>query len=557
MAVITLFLSQAHPWVAVAALGLAGAVQAQSVQPKAGDPLQGLTPEQLELFEAGKKSYQFIFTAEDGLGPIFNKNSCASCHVNPLGGWGAITVTRFGFADKGSFDPMTDLGGSLLQVAAISPECMEVVPGGANITALRLTNSSMAFGMIEAIPDQDILANQDPNDANADQISGRARMVEPVEAPGTLRVGRFGWKAQVATVLTFSADAAHNEIGLTNRFFSLENAPNGNQKLLAQCDSVADPEDVPDQTGFDFVDRVTHFQRYLGPPPQTPKSGMSGEQVFVDVGCAQCHIPQWQTSNSPLVEEAIRNKTIRPYSDFLLHDMGLLADGIGDGDTDVQELRTPTLWNLRTRDPMLHDGRAAGGSFEERIAGQGGVIWWHAVVASEARNSGLAFFALPAPEKDKLVAFLASLGRREFDADGNGAIAFADFLNFKACYGGTGIHADLPCAIHDVDQDGDVDAVDFAAFLSQYEGANGDCDGDGITDLEEVLLGAADADQDGIPDTCLLCPADLVPSGTVDGADLGILLGAWGSPGADLTGDNTTDSADLGILLGAWGPCPN
>jgi hypothetical protein len=525
-------------------------------QPKAGDPLVGLTPMQLTRFMEGKASYQFVFEAEDGLGPIFNKNSCADCHVNPLGGWGSITVTRFGFADKGTFDPMTEFGGSLLQVAAISPECLESVHAGANVTAKRVTNSSMAFGLIEAIPDEAILANADPTDSNGDFVSGRARLVSPVEDPKSVRVARFGWKAQVATVLTFSADAAHNEIGLTNRFFPSENAPNGDEKLLGQCDTIADPEDGPDVDGLDFIDRVTDFQRYLGPPPQTPRSGMAGEQIFVDIGCAKCHIPQWQTSNDVRFEDAIRNKTIRPYSDFLLHDMGLLADGIGDGDADVQEMKTPTLWNVRTRDPMLHDGRVAGGSFANRISGPGGVIEWHAAVASEARPSGLAFFALSPADQNKVVAFLDSLGRREFDADGNGAVDIYDFADFQFCFGNTGVTPDMACAVHDIDQDGDVDLDDFHWFETQYAGLNGDCDGDSVGDLEEVLLGARDANQDGLPDSCQQCEADFNRDGVVDGADLGNLLGAWNSNGADLSGDGTTDGADLGILLAMWGPCP-
>lgn len=539
---------------------LAGAVASAgdpiAPQRKAGAPLAGLTQAEAERFELGMLAYTSFLSVEDGLGPIFNQNRCSDCHTNPIGGWGSVKVTHFGLADKGSFDPLTHLGGPILQVNFISESCQEVVPPEANVVAQRVTNSSMAFGMIEAIPDAAILALADPFDANGDGISGRAHMVQPVEAPGTLRVGRFGWKAQVATILTFSGDAARNELGLTNRLFPEENAPNGNLELLLECDTVPDIEDGPDEDGLHFIDRVTDFQRLLAPPPQTPRSGMSGELIFNAIGCAACHVPQWTTADDPTLPDAIRAKTIRPYSNFLLHDMGILGDGIVDGDAGELEMRTPTLWNLRTRDPMLHDGRVAGGSFEERIAGPTGVVAWHDVIGSEARPSAQAFFALSAADRAKVIAFLDSLGRLEFDADGNGFIGFVDFLAFQGCFGTTDVHPDDACAVHDIDQDGAITITDFASLLLVYEETNGDCNGDGVSDLEAILLGAPDKDGDGVPDNCLACPADLDGDRSIGASDLAILLGAWGTPGADIDGNGTTEAADLGILLGSWGACP-
>ncbi|MBX3355411.1 MAG: hypothetical protein KF724_06905 [Phycisphaeraceae bacterium] len=526
-------------------------------QPKAGAPIAGLTPDELDRFFKGRQRYQHNFTVAEGLGPIFNKVGCAECHTNPIGGWGQITVTRFALEEKKSFDDLAWLGGPVHQVGSIDPDCEEIIPPIANVIAKRVTNSSLAFGLIEAIPDADILANADPFDSNADGISGRVHWVEPVEARGTLRAGRFGWKAQVATVLTFSADAALNEIGITNRFFPHENAPNGDLDRLANCDQIPDIEDIADAEGFEFIDRVTDFQRFLGPPPQTPKSGMAGEAIFHAIGCAKCHIAEWTTANDPAIEAALRGKTIRPYSDFLLHNMGLLGDGMIDGEAQELEMRTPTLWNLRTRDPMLHDGRAAGGTFEERIAGPQGAIWWHNVIASEARPSAQAFFALSVVDRAKVVAFLDSLGRLEFDADGDGSIRYADFLSFQACFGQSGVTPDDACAIHDIDQDGSITLADFALLLAVYEDPNGDCNGDGISDLEAILLGAPDLDGDGIPDGCgRVCVGDLDGNGAVNGADLAIVLGAWGTPAADLNGDGTTNGADIAVVLGHWGACP-
>ncbi|MEZ6036075.1 MAG: di-heme oxidoredictase family protein [Planctomycetota bacterium] len=486
---------------------LAAPLLAQSPQPPMGAPLAGLDVTQLQRFDAGKTSFNTVLTVADGLGPIFNQVSCANCHNNPIGGAGSTKVTRFGFDDgKGGFDPLDALGGTLLQQGAIDPACQEAVPPEANITTFRLTPSALGFGLVEAIDDADILANQTtPPSAN---VSGRVHWVTPLETPaGPLRAGRFGWKSQIATVLSFSGDASQNEMGLTNRLLPTENAPNGNNTLLATWDSVADPEDGPDGNGFDFIDRITHFQRYLAAPPQTPRSGMSGEAVFHAVGCADCHVSTFTTRNDPALEAAIRNQTIKPYSDFLLHDMGTAADFIPTGDAAGGELRTPLLWGVRTRDPLWHDGRVVGGTLETRMLGAGGVIELHAAFGSEARPSALAFQALSSTDQLKVVAFLDSLGRREFDANGDGALDASDLAAFRAAYMGPSFTADDPRAVFDVDQDGDVDDLDLAAFATVYEV---DCDGDQVNDLDQVVnFGGDDANDNLVLDSCEFCQLDL------------------------------------------------
>ena len=121
-------------------------------QPKPGEPLTALTAEQLERFEAGKLLFNKVFIATDGLGPIFNKDSCGGCHSSPAaGGSGNIKVTRFGLAEKEGFDPLDYLGGSLLQSQSISEECAEVVPPEANITANRVTNNVLGDGLVEIV----------------------------------------------------------------------------------------------------------------------------------------------------------------------------------------------------------------------------------------------------------------------------------------------------------------------------------------------------------------------------------------------------------------------
>ena len=548
----------------VAVTLLAGGVAAHAMaagvdlQPKAGDPLNGLSKSQLSVFWAGRTSYATPFGPETGLGPIMNKSNCQSCHSNPVGGWGSISVTRFGADNKGEFIPLEELGGTLLQALAISESCRETIPAQATVVASRLTNSSMAFGLIEAIPDAAIAANEDPTDANGDGVSGHAHWVLPLESSPTspLRAGRFGWKAQVATVLSFSADATRNEMGITNALIPSENAPNGDMALLAACDAVSDPEDAPDASGLTFIERVTNFQRYLSQPPQTPKSGMSGEAVFNTIGCAKCHVAQWTTANSAGLEAAIRNKAIRPYSDFLLHDMGLLADGVRDGQASEQEFRTPTLWNLRTRDPMLHNGAASGGTFASRVSA---AISAHGPFG-EGANAAAAFDGLSGADRARLIAFLDSLGRDEYDFDGNRFIDAVDLAQLAQCRLSGSPNADHICAIGDINQDGAVDATDMSGFLlaAARDGVDttGDCDGDGTVDFVEIFNGAPDANFDGVPDNCVgACPADLTGDHAVNGADLATLLGAWGTAGADLDGNGTTSAADLAILLSAWGAC--
>ncbi len=486
---------------------LAASMAAQAPQPKLGEPLHGLTAAQLQAFADGRVDFSTPLTVAEGLGPIFNQVSCANCHNNPVGGPGGTKVTRFGYDDgKGNFDPLVGLGGSLLQSGAIVPAAVESIPAASNVTAQRVTPSALGAGLIEALEDADIAANEaTPPSSN---VSGRVHWVQPLEDPtGPLRAGKMGWKAQIATVLTFAGDAALNEMGLTNRLLPTENAPNGNLALLAQHDAVPDPEDGPDANGLDFIDRITNFQRYLAAPPQTPRSGMSGEAIFGNVGCADCHVATWTTRDDPTLEAAIRNKTIQPYSDFLLHDMGIAADFIEDGGATAQELRTPTLWGVRSRNALWHDGRVVGGTLQTRILGTGGVIELHASLGSESRPSALAFQALPAADQLAVVAFLDSLGRAEFDWDGDNDRDEVDLAAFVAAMGGGPYSADDPEAVFDFNQDGAVDNADRDAFALVYEV---DCNSNGVNDLADVVTGGFDdANQNLIPDICEYCQVDL------------------------------------------------
>jgi CxxC motif-containing protein (DUF1111 family) len=408
-------ISRTRIFIALAALGLSsiGGVVATSelapmpssadetsgaafAPPAFGDPLPGLTTTLGAAFATGLAEFQDVDTPASGLGPIFNNVSCVACHSTPApGGASTILETRFGRLVNGQFDPLTALGGSLLQEKAINPAVQEVIPPQANIIAKRMTTPLYGAGLIEAIPDSTILFNA--LIPRPDGISGRASIITDV-ASGKTRVGRFGWKAQQATLLAFAGDAYLNEMGITNRLFPTENAPNGNTALLAQYDTVPDPEDVVDPaTGKSDIDLFADFMRLLGPPPTVPLTfaAQAGKFLFTQIGCSNCHTPSMTTG--PNAVAALDRRTVPLYSDLLLHDMGTLGDGIAQASATIREMRTAPLWGLRARAQYLHDGRAA--TVDAAI-----VLHDGEAIITRNRYTGLS----PA-QKQQLLSFLGSI----------------------------------------------------------------------------------------------------------------------------------------------------
>lgn len=361
-----------------------------------GEPLAGLTADQLAAFRAGRADFQEVETPADGLGPIFNRESCAACHSGPaVGGASRITVTRFGRNNNGVFDALVALGGSLLQDRSIDRQIIERIPAQANVVARRQTTPLFGLGLIEAIPDATILRGVRATPVNG--VRGKASMVNDV-ATGRTMVGRFGWKGQHATLLSFAGDAYLNEMGITNRLFPTENAPNGNTAALQRLDRVADPEDeVDEDTGKAGVDLLTDYMRFLAPPPVLPQNASTvfGAKIFMDVGCTACHTPFMTTGNSNIA--ALNNKTVMLYSDLLLHDMGRLGDGIVQGNAGAREIKTPPLWGLRASGPYLHDGRA--NTVLEAITAHDG----------EAATSRTLFMTLSPDQQALLIQFLNSI----------------------------------------------------------------------------------------------------------------------------------------------------
>ena len=319
-----------------------------------GDPLPDLTIAQMNQFLDGKDGFKLVQKIEAGLGPIFNGVSCVACHSSPIvGGGSTVNTTRFGQNVGGRFDPLDSLGGSILQEFAIHPAAMELVPGLANVVTKRNSTPIFGLGLIEAIPDSTIIANA--RWYGNDQIGGRVGWVTDL-VTRVKRVGRFGWKAQHATLLAFSADAYQNEMGITNKHFPVENAPNGNFYLLNQHDTRIDPEDSGKGRPMPEFESVANFMRFLGAPPASKLNNSEGRNLFATTGCTQCHTPMLKTGSNPVV--ALNYKEVWLYSDLLLHNMGSLGDGIVQETATGKDFRTPPLWGAAFSAPYLHDGRA-------------------------------------------------------------------------------------------------------------------------------------------------------------------------------------------------------
>ena len=361
-----------------------------------GQALPGLTEEQLIAFVDGRESFRETETVADGIGPIFNDVSCVACHnAGGVGGGSRRTVTRFGRTVNGVFDPLEALGGSLLQERAINPAVREVVPRQANVVAQRVSTPIFGAGLIEAIPESEIVLGT--LRAKPTGIAGKASVVDDVVS-GKKKIGRFGWKAQQATILAFSGDAYLNEMGITNRFFPEENAPNGNTALLARFDQVADLEDTIDPAdGKADVDRLADFMQLLAPPARLAVTGnaVQGERLFATMDCASCHTPSMRTGKHEIA--ALSEKNVGLFSDLLLHDMGALGDGIAQGTAGVREMRTAPLWGLRLRPTYLHDGRA--NSVDAAIRAHEG----------EGANARNKYNAASAADRAALLAFLNTL----------------------------------------------------------------------------------------------------------------------------------------------------
>jgi CxxC motif-containing protein (DUF1111 family) len=357
----------------------------------------------LRSFNDNRFIFEEVETVKDGLGPTYNAQSCRECHQNvATGGASQVAEHRTGRVEQGQF--FESLGGSLVHSRATYADLVERVNDQDDVRTFRLSTNILGDGYIEAIANETLLGirNRQPQ-----SIRGTAVLVPVLEAQSAARVGRFGWKSQHASLVSFAADAYLNEMGITSPFMPEENTASGRfVGYGTDYDPVPEPEDDGDD-----LQAFAQFMRATKAPPRGAINAdvMAGEQVFANTGCAGCHVPTIRTARPGTainggeftVPDALGNKLVHPYSDYLLHDVGT-GDGIpvspdpGYAVTAAQ-IRTAPLWGLRTRNRLMHDGLTS--TFREAIRRHGG----------QAGASRRAFADLSTQDQGLLLAFLDSL----------------------------------------------------------------------------------------------------------------------------------------------------
>ncbi len=406
-------------------------------------PAANLDPEHLARFRIGDVFFSEEWlpaghtgAERDGLGPTYLAASCAGCHpadgrsdAPATPGSSSQPILRFVDSDT-SASPLDAYGFQLqtLAIDGVPPEAhlqvswrelpaaypdgtryslrepiIEVVGeqfgslDGVVATGVRVGPSLIGLGLLEAIPESAISAGADPGDHDGDGVSGRINVVTTVD--GDVAIGRFGHKANVATIADQTAIAYLLDLGVTSPGFPDENCPT--PQLM--CSAAANGGS-PEISANRFADVVVYASTLA--VPGRPSSGdqgvLEGEQIFTAIGCSTCHVARWETGEHPI--GALANQVIYPYTDLLLHDMG---PGLSDGRTDElagpREWRTSPLWGLglvrsvNARAGFLHDGRAR--TIEEAVL-------WH---GGEGLRSRDAFVSLSAADRERVIQFLSSL----------------------------------------------------------------------------------------------------------------------------------------------------
>jgi CxxC motif-containing protein (DUF1111 family) len=392
--------------------------------------------------QADQASFEQFEAIADGLGPLFNAQSCRECHQNPVtGGASQVLELRVGHKGRdGTFqNPDIPINGgsviisgrSLVNQRAICPnaafpttDIQERVPDSENIRTFRISVNLLGDGFVEAVDDSTLIEiSRKQCHKDRGKICGLVLYVPILESPGVTRVGRFGWKSQHASLLSFSGDAYLNEIGITNRLIPDE--------VTDLCNTVAEPNDKPGADGLTDLDHFARFMRATKAPARDARQAATtaarkGEALFASVGCEVCHVPTLTTAaaGTPVnggtfaIPEALGNKTFHPYGDFLLHDVGT-----GDGIVIAQEehygkhmqqtkwknmspeahrstanrMRTAPLWGVRTHPMLMHDGASL--TFRDAIVRHQG----------EASEVTKRFERLSQADQQAIVEFLKSL----------------------------------------------------------------------------------------------------------------------------------------------------
>lgn len=353
-------------------------------------------------FNDSRFVFEEVETLADGLGPTYNAQSCRECHQNVVtGGASQIAEHRTGHTFNNEFFEAP--GGSLIQSRATYPEIVETVSQEDKVRTFRISTNTLGDGFVECIANSTLLAIRDGQPAD---MRGTALRVAVFEGDGSARIGRFGWKCQHGSLISFTSDAYLNEIGITNPFFPDENTSQGHfVGFGTNFDPIPELEDSDDVPGF------ANFIRSTKAPSRGPITPdvIAGEEHFTRVGCAICHVASITTASPGIkingdafvVPQALGDKVIHPYSDFLLHNIGT-GDGIPflptpEFASTAKQIRTAPLWALRTRNRLMHDGLSF--TKEEAIERHMG----------QAKDVKRAFNALSKAERDQIMAFLESL----------------------------------------------------------------------------------------------------------------------------------------------------
>jgi CxxC motif-containing protein (DUF1111 family) len=420
----------------------------------AGEPIAGLTANELRFFELGKEDFEEVEDVADGLGPRMNLAGCGTCHSQPaIGGTSPFVNPQVAFAEEARPSQLPAVAGFIRENGPIREVRLVRNPDGTpdggvtntfTITGregadgcnlrqhdfnreienrniiFRIPSPVFGAGLIEQIQDSTILANQA---ANASQkrdlgirgkpnvsVSGRTISGVTNRNGNDGTITRFGWKAQNVSLLLFSGEAYNVEMGITSELFQNEReqdpacqfatVPNDTQDFANAVNLTTSPATSPIA-----IQNFANFQRFLAPPtPSSDSPGGAdsigrGKNLFVNVGCALCHTPTLKTGNSTVV--ALRDQDVNLFSDLLVHDMGEgLADGVTQGVAGPREFRTAPLWGLGKRIFFLHDGRTS--NLERAISE-------HRSDGSEANGVINRFNNLGERSKQDVLNFLRSL----------------------------------------------------------------------------------------------------------------------------------------------------
>lgn len=364
---------------------------------------------------------KFIFSEReavaDGLGPTYNDVGCVECHQSvDVGAFSQTMEFRAGHITNGAF--VDAAGGQLIHARGTDSDIVEHINTGETVKAFRITTSTLGDGFVECISNT-VLQNNVAAQPAAQR--GTLTAVPVVEANNTLRIGRFGWKAQHASLLSFAGDAYLNEMGITNKFdgsngrSSSDPAAGTTENPCSTAEGVVnctgapfDPAPDPEDDGGDVLAFADFMAATRAPGRQNPipAAATRGDSLFTSVGCAVCHTRTFQTAapgtlingGAFAVPAALGNKIIHPFSDFALHEIGT-GDGIvqNAGQGSANMMRTAPLWGIRARNRFLHQGLNIT-IFDS--------IQLHAGQATTARNN---FNALTAAQRNDLIAFVLSL----------------------------------------------------------------------------------------------------------------------------------------------------